>query len=149
MFKSKRVLVLGLAALSACLLAGCGASHKEIATDMLPKVERVGLEKFSAIDTDNNGLLDEAELLRAARSSDFSKGDRAVLQHMYDYRSWIGHVTSSKTEEVPVTTLIPMPDGNGGFWYMPVTNWETQTTNFYGISKHDLETYRDRLQKIK
>jgi len=145
----KRILLLGFA-LPVLLLSGCGyKSHKEVAQEFAPRVEVVGLEYFAQIDTNGDGVVDESELSTAGSSEQFSAEDRAVLKHMHEYRGWIGHVTGSKTEEVPVTTLWPIPDGNGGFWYMPVTTYESKTTHFYGINKDDLKSYRSRLEKMK
>lgn len=132
------------------LVVGCNgpSSYKEIAQQFAPLVENIGLANFAKVDANYDGVIDERELVQASQSNAFGESERTVFAHMYTYRSWIGHVIDSQTETVPVTNLYPMPDGNGGFWYMPITSDQTHTTYFYGISKDDLATYRQRLKNI-
>jgi len=110
-----------------------------------PEVERYGLANFATLDTNSDGIISEQELLLAGKADP----NNAVLKHMYEYRDCIGHVVDTKTDTYPVTDLVPMPDGNGGFYFIPTTRFQTDTTNYYGISKQDLETYKTRLPALK
>lgn len=136
---TRAILLLAVAPL--VLLAGCGRSALETAKDLAPTVKEFGLNRFDDLDRDRDGMISEGELHDSARSPSFSEDERRLILHMESYRSWIGHVVRTETRDT--VDLIPMPDGNGGFWYMPVPS--TETYYYYGISREDLKTYPDRL----
>lgn len=147
-----RWLVLFAFALFPFLLTGCGPSGpsvEEVARQWAPQVRETGLETFSRVDLNTNGELSESELQAASQSANFTEAERQVFAHMHEYRAWIGHVVDSVTVTTPVTTLWPMPDGNGGFYYIPMPDTQTTTTYIYAISKSDLETYKQRLEQKK
>lgn len=113
-----------------------GRSRAQFLRDMAPRVLLLAERYFAAIDSDGNGVITDEELKKALKGLGLDSEERAVLKHIKDELSEIGHVIRTYT----TTTLVWTPIGKGGMM-LP----RTTTHNVYGISSQDLPGYPARV----
>jgi hypothetical protein len=113
-----------------------GSSRAQFLRDMAPRVQPFIERHFATIDQDGDGVISEADLKQPLSSLGLDSEEMAMLQHIKDELSEIGHVIDSYT----TTTWIWISVGKGGYM-SPVTT----THNVYGISADDLPSYTARV----
>jgi hypothetical protein len=118
-----------------------GSSRAQFLRDMAPRVQPFIERHFATIDQDGDGVISEADLKQPLSSLGLDSEEMAMLQHIKDELSQIGHVIGSYT----TTTWVWISVGKGGY-LSPMTS----THNVYGISAKDLPDYPARvIEKYK
>lgn len=104
--------------------------------NMAESVVYYALSKFYDLDRNGDGLLTVADLMAAEREE---VDDAALIAHMRDSISVIGHVIGSRLVAPPmvVNVMAGQP--------MPILIPEIRV-DIYGISRDDLQTYEPRLK---
>jgi hypothetical protein len=104
--------------------------------EMAPNVRAFALQHFDEIDADHDGIITEGDMKQSIEC--FSGAERALLVHMQEHQSEVGHAISSFISTS--TYLLPF----GDVW---VPHEQNAADYVYGISRDDLIGYPDRVTK--
>ncbi|MBY0550902.1 MAG: hypothetical protein K2W95_26725 [Candidatus Obscuribacterales bacterium] len=143
----RKILALMGVAMISLSLSGCKTAEEERA-ELAPLVCDFLDSRFQKLDTDKNGLIDEAELAGALAEAEARKnsGDRTaasdvmLLRHITDNIARIAHVTGSHVEKYTDVTYIVV--STDPFIMMPIYTDAERTVLHYGISAEDIKSYR-------
>lgn len=107
--------------------------------EMAPEVRAYGLEFFNVLDTSAEGVISEEELETSLSRLNYDDSNYTALSFISSNKSDVGHVVGQKAH----TTFVWQSTGKGTGYMRTIITY----TNIYAISRGDLETFPDRMNK--